>query len=718
MFRSLQPGNIGHIGGASRNGGFTPVPVPAVLISATVSDAEPSQVTAVFDKAITSAAYATGITIKIGGVSVTSLATATGSPSATIVFTFTETVVYGDPLTISYNSATGDYVDSDTLNVGSFTDTAVTNNVIDVPSQITSGMWSIADTGVGGTAAVTISSLPAANGATITDIEYQIGAGSWTSSGGIDDFNITGLTDGSSSAIKLRAVNSEGSGAASTAKNVTSTGLPEAMVVGDWDLADKGSAQSLTVTINSLPAAHGAAITDIEYRIASGAWTSSGGTTSFDIGSLTYGSEYSITLRAVNANGSAASASDSKSATPTAVPGAFTVGMWSIADAATSGDADVTINSLPAANGASITDIEYKVGAGSWTSSGSTTSFTITGAFTDGVSTAVLIRAANSVGSGSDSDSKSVTTSAASTAPDAFTVGMWSIADAASGGDANVTIISLPAANGATITDIEYKVGAGSWTSSAGTSDFSIAGFTDGVSTAVLIRAKNSVGSGADSDSKSVTTTAASSAMKVLFEATDYHDFTAPTATQKICLAGRMKVKSTSYAYVIGTDFDTYVRQFTNFRFKGEITASGSQAFLASVLSAGVAVNDVLSFLAWADADNYYLWVSKNGATPVTTTGANDIALGVSDTYKMPRYMNAVNGSGGLASTFEMWDYIWYGSDIPTHATSQALWDLFFDGSAVGKAITATVGGVTANVFENGNAASWPTLTGGALSDV
>jgi len=434
MFRSLQPGNIGHIGGASRNGGFTPVPVPAVLISATVSNAQPSQVTAVFDKAITSAAYATGITIKIGGVSVTSLATATGSPSATIVFTFTETVVYGDPLTISYNSATGDYVDSDTLNVGSFTDTAVTNNVIDVPSQITSGMWSIAD--------------------------------------------------------------------------------------------------------------------------------------------------------------------------------------------------------------------------------------------------------------------------------------------AASGGDANVTIISLPAANGATITDIEYKVGAGSWTSSAGTSDFSIAGFTDGVSTAVLIRAKNSVGSGADSDSKSVTTTAASSAMKVLFEATDYHDFTAPTATQKICLAGRMKVKSTSYAYVIGTDFDTYVRQFTNFRFKGEITASGSQAFLASVLSAGVAVNDVLSFLAWADADNYYLWVSKNGATPVTTTGANDIALGVSDTYKMPRYMNAVNGSGGLASTFEMWDYIWYGSDIPTHATSQALWDLFFDGSAVGKAITATVGGVTADVFENGNAASWPTLTGGALSDV
>jgi len=622
MFRSLQPGNIGHIGGASRNGGFTPVPVPAVLISATVSDAEPSQVTAVFDKAITSAAYATGITIKIGGVSVTSLATATGSPSATIVFTFTETVVYGDPLTISYNSATGDYVDSDTLNVGSFTDTAVTNNVIDVPSQITSGMWSIADTGVGGTAAVTISSLPAANGATITDIEYQIGAGSWTSSGGIDDFNITGLTDGSSSAIKLRAVNSEGSGAASTAKNVTSTGLPEAMVVGDWDLADKGSAQSLTVTINSLPAAHGAAITDIEYRIASGAWTSSGGTTSFDIGSLTYGSEYSITLRAVNANGSAASASDSKSATPTAVPGAFTVGMWSIADAATSGDADVTINSLPAANGASITDIEYKVGAGSWTSSGSTTSFTITGAF------------------------------------------------------------------------------------------------TDGVSTAVLIRAKNSVGSGADSDSKSVTTTAASSAMKVLFEATDYHDFTAPTATQKICLAGRMKVKSTSYAYVIGTGLDTYVRQSDNFRFRGEITASGSQAFLAYVLSAGVAVNDVLSFLAWADADNYYLWVSKNGATPVTTTGANDIALGVSDTYKMPRYMNAVNGSGGLASTFEMWDYIWYGSDIPTHATSQALWDLFFDGSAVGKAITATVGGVTADVFENGNAASWPTLTGGALSDV
>lgn len=95
-------------------------------------------------------------------------------------------------------------------------------------------------------------------------------------------------------------------------------------------------------------------------------------------------------------------------------PSAFTSGQWSIADDGTGGDATITITALPSDGGSAITDLEAKVGAGSWTSLGGTTTGTygLTDAFTDGVSTNVLIRAVNAVGNGPDSDTKSVTTTA------------------------------------------------------------------------------------------------------------------------------------------------------------------------------------------------------------------------------------------------------------------------------------------------------------------
>jgi hypothetical protein len=94
--------------------------------------------------------------------------------------------------------------------------------------------------------------------------------------------------------------------------------------------------------------------------------------------------------------------------------------------------------------------------------------------------------------------------------PDAFTSGQWSVADLETTGDARITITALPSDNGAAITDLEVKVGAAAYASLAGTTTgtYDVAGFTDGVSTNVLIRAVNAVGNGADSDTKSVTTTA------------------------------------------------------------------------------------------------------------------------------------------------------------------------------------------------------------------
>lgn len=102
---------------------------------------------------------------------------------------------------------------------------------------------------------------------------------------------------------------------------------------------------------------------------------------------------------------------------PATVPAAFVDANWSVATgAATGGQLDVTITTLPSNGGASITDVEYDLDAsGTWVSSGGTTSFIITG-LTASTSYAVRLRAVNSVGAGSAGNSESATSSAAAAA--------------------------------------------------------------------------------------------------------------------------------------------------------------------------------------------------------------------------------------------------------------------------------------------------------------
>lgn len=89
-----------------------------------------------------------------------------------------------------------------------------------VPDIFESGDWSIA----GGVlkATVTITSLPHNGGSAITDIEYKVDSGDWTSAESITSFEINPLTAGTK-AVALRAVNAVGAGVASATKNATVT---------------------------------------------------------------------------------------------------------------------------------------------------------------------------------------------------------------------------------------------------------------------------------------------------------------------------------------------------------------------------------------------------------------------------------------------------------------------------------------------------------------
>lgn len=89
--------------------------------------------------------------------------------------------------------------------------------------------------------------------------------------------------------------------------------VPDIFESGDWSVA--GGVLKATVTITTPPYNGGSAITDIEYKVDTGEWASSEGTTTFEIDPLSAGVK-AISVRAVNAYGPGP-ASASKNATVT-----------------------------------------------------------------------------------------------------------------------------------------------------------------------------------------------------------------------------------------------------------------------------------------------------------------------------------------------------------------------------------------------------------------
>ena len=161
------------------------------------------------------------------------------------------------------------------------------------------------------------------NGAAITNYEYSTDNGStWTTrspAATTSPIAISGLTNGTAYKVKLRAVNSVGTGAESSAVSVTLVSAPAApasLVATPGD----GSA-SIAFTAG---ADNGAAITNYEYSTDNGAsWTtrSAAATTSpIAISGLTNGTTYQIKLRAINSVGTGAESS-AVSVTPAATPG-------------------------------------------------------------------------------------------------------------------------------------------------------------------------------------------------------------------------------------------------------------------------------------------------------------------------------------------------------------------------------------------------------------
>lgn len=362
-------------------------------------------------------------------------------------------------------------------------------------------------TAAAGNTAAWISFTPgSANGSPITNYKFSTdNGGSWTAISPADTTSpvkITGLSNGTTYQVRLRAVNGQGDGTVSDAVSVTPAAVPDEPTALVATALDGSARIAFTPGANN-----GSAITNYEYSLGGGAWAAldpSDTTSPVTIPALTNGTTYSVRLRAISSVGAGAASDPPVSVTPATTPAAPT------ALEALPADSSAIISFTAGAdNGRPITNYEYQYSTDSgttWTlwnvlSPADPTSPVTIPNLANGTAYQVRIRAVNSFGLGAQSFAVSVTPAATPSAPTAL---------AATPSNGGTQIWFTPGSNnGSSITNYQYSTNNGrSWTAltpAEESSPVTIDGLTNGTSYAVNLRAVNSEGSGPSSAAVSVT---------------------------------------------------------------------------------------------------------------------------------------------------------------------------------------------------------------------
>ena len=253
----------------------------------------------------------------------------------------------------------------------------------------------------------TISFTPGSNGGSaITNYKYSLDGTNFldfspsiTSS----PVTISGLTNGTSYTVYLKAVNARGDSSASTSVSVTPSTAPSAPTSLSATAGDGQATISFTPGSNG-----GSAITNYKYSLDGTTYTALSpidSSSPITISGLTNGTSYTVYLKAVNARGDS-SASTSVSVTPSTAPSAPT------SLTATAGDGQTTISFTAGSDGGSaITNYKYSLDGTNYTALSPTDSsspVTISG-LTNGTSYTVYLKAVNANGDSSASSSVSLT---------------------------------------------------------------------------------------------------------------------------------------------------------------------------------------------------------------------------------------------------------------------------------------------------------------------
>ena len=335
----------------------------------------------------------------------------------------------------------------------------------------------------------------------VTNYEFSTDGGlSWTPASPAQTTSplaISGLSNGNTYGIKLRAVNGSGPGAVSNGVSIKPVAPASAPSISG---ITAGNGQA-TLSISAPAQINDSSLSGYDYSINNGStWSHFASVTGpFTITGLTNATAYQVKVRAVNSAG-VGEASTAVTVNPTRlVPAKPVIG--SVVGG--NGSATVNITTPKDVTAQSITGYQYSIdrGATYQNAAVSNGSFTVTG-LTNGVSTAVLIRATNFNGSSLASLAKTVIPATSPAAPSITTVtpsaGALSIA------------FTAGATGGRAITGYQYSLDGGStWVvpkTAIKTSPLRVTGLANATAYLVKIRAVNAKGAGLASDAVSAST--------------------------------------------------------------------------------------------------------------------------------------------------------------------------------------------------------------------
>lgn len=331
---------------------------------------------------------------------------------------------------------------------------------------------------------------------------------------------ISGLVNGTTYSVKLRAVNNLGPGAESSAVSINTKPFttPSAPSIS----AARQASQTIRLTVAlpsngsiSAPYTGGSPITKYFYRYKTtggyGSWVDSGvtvsttGPTYIDVSGLSNGTSYTFQVYAVNAAGNSTESNES-SAVPYTTPSAPTI------SAARTASQQITLTISSAPNGGSaITTFYYRYkttgGYTAWINTNSTSTSIPVGSLSNGTSYTFQVYGENAAGAGAASNESSaipytipdkVGTPSSSAGDKSFTISWSAPGDGGESIDGyRVQISSNGGANWAyetTTTGTSYTWNPPTWTMSNGTSYVG------------RVQAYNAAGDGAYSDASTART--------------------------------------------------------------------------------------------------------------------------------------------------------------------------------------------------------------------
>jgi len=302
----------------------------------------------------------------------------------------------------------------------------------------------------------------------VTGYQYQVNGGSWIPVSSGTSVDLTGLTPGDTITVSVAAINAAGiiGPPTTTTFNLppTAPGVPTASNV-------TGS----SVTVSWTAASSSAGITGYSYQLDAGTWSSFSNTLSVNLTGLTYGTAYTIGVRAKDANGSISTVATGTFATGPTAPG--------IPTASSITGTSATVSWTAASDSLGVTGYSYQVNGGAWSAFSNTLSVSLTG-LAYGTTYTVGVRAHDNAGNlGATATGSFTTPPSAPVAPTASNI---------TGTTATVSWGAATGANG--VSGYRYQLNGGAWSNWSAALSVNLTGLSYGTSYTIGVEAEDAAG--------------------------------------------------------------------------------------------------------------------------------------------------------------------------------------------------------------------------------